>query len=73
KTIFRKPISCHLFPIRVNNFSGDILKFEKFDQCSPAIEEGKEKNITVAEFCEEPLSRLYGKQWYSEFKEAIGR
>ena len=73
KTNFRKPISCHLFPIRVNNFNGDILKFEKFDQCSPAIEEGKSKNITVAEFCEEPLSRLYGKQWYTEFKEVIGR
>lgn len=73
KTDFRKPISCHLFPIRVNNFNGDVLRFEKLNECSPAIEEGKSKNVTVAEFCEEPLNRLYGKKWYSQFKKAIGR
>lgn len=73
KTDFRKPISCHLFPIRVSDFNGDVLRFEKFDECSPALEEGKSKNITVAEFCEEPLNRLYGKKWYSKFKEVIGR
>ena len=73
KTNFRKPISCHLFPIRVSDFGGDVLRFEKFDECEPAFDEGKNNNITVAEFCEEPLNRLYGKNWYSQFKEAIGR
>jgi hypothetical protein len=73
KTEFKKPISCHLFPIRVSNFNGDILRFENFEECSPALEEGKLKNVTVAEFCEEPLKRLYGKEWYSKFKESIGR
>ena len=73
KTDFQKPISCHLFPIRVSDFGGDVLRFEKFDECEPAFDEGKNNNITVAEFCEEPLNRLYGKNWYSQFKEAIGR
>jgi hypothetical protein len=73
KTDFQKPISCHLFPIRVSDFGGDILRFEKFNECEPAFEAGKNNNITVAEFCEEPLNRLYGKNWYSQFKEAIGR
>ncbi|NNG26470.1 MAG: DUF3109 family protein [Ignavibacteriaceae bacterium] len=73
KTDFRKPISCHLFPIRISDFGGDVLRFEKFDECKPAIDAGKNYNITVAEYCEEPLKRLYGKNWYSQFKEAIGR
>jgi hypothetical protein len=73
KTDFQKPISCHLFPIRVSDFGGDVLRFEKFDECEPAIDAGKNNNITVAEYCEVPLNRLYGKNWYSQFKEAIGR
>lgn len=73
KTDFRKPISCHLFPIRISNFGGDVLRFEKFDECKPAIVAGKNNNITVAEYCEEPLNRLYGKNWYLQLKEAIGR
>lgn len=72
KSKFRKPISCHLFPIRVSDFGGDILKFEKFDECKPAFEKGKIQNTTVAEFCREPLNRLYGNNWYSQLKEATG-
>jgi Protein of unknown function (DUF3109) len=73
KTNFKKPISCHLFPIRIADFGGDVLRFEKIEECGPAIERGKTENITVAEFCEEPLKRYYGKKWYSDLKKAIGR
>lgn len=73
KINFRKPISCHLFPIRISNFGGDVLRFEKFDECIPAIEKGKDQNTTVADFCKESLNRLYGINWYSQLKEAIGR
>src|SRR3989337_1810577 len=34
KTNFRKPISCHLFPIRVSKFGGDVLRFEEFSEGS---------------------------------------
>jgi len=73
KTDFKKPISCHLFPIRVSDFGGDVLRYEHLDECQPAIELGEKENTTVAEFCEEPLNRLYGKEWYSQFKELIGK
>jgi hypothetical protein len=73
KTNFKKPISCHLFPIRITDCGGDVLRFEKFDECTPALEKGVEENVTVAEFCEEPLERLYGEKWYKDFKKAIGR
>jgi hypothetical protein len=73
KTDFKKPISCHLFPIRISDFGGDVLRFEKIDECKPALEKGVEENITIAEFCEEPLQRYFGKQWYSELKKEIGK
>ncbi len=71
KTNFRKPISCHLFPIRVSRFGGEVLRYEEFSECKPAIEKGKEENITVAEFCAESLTRLYGEKWYSQLKENL--
>lgn len=73
KTNFKKPISCHLFPIRNSNFGGDVLRYEKIEECEPALEKGASENVTIAEFCEEPLQRNYGKKWYSEFTKAIGR
>jgi hypothetical protein len=73
KINFRKPISCHLFPIRISDFGGDVLRYEKFSECSSALENGKEENITIAEFCEESLTRLYGKEWYNNLMNNSGR
>lgn len=73
KVTFRKPISCHLFPIRVSDFSGDVLRYEKFSECAPALEKGKEENITIAEFCKDSLIRLYGEDWYKKLMNYSGR
>ena len=73
ETDFKKPISCHLFPIRVSKFGGDVLRYERINECNPALKRGASENVTVAEFCEEPLTRSYGNKWYSELKEVIGR
>ncbi len=63
---FPKPLSCHLFPIRVSNFGGDVLRYEKYKECTPALAFGEEKNVTLVEFLEEPLTRAYGKDWYGK-------
>ena len=73
KVEFRKPISCHLFPIRVTDFSGDVLRYEKFSECAPALEKGKEDNITIFEFCKDSLTRLYGEDWYNKLMNYSGR
>jgi len=73
KVDFRKPISCHLFPIRVSKFGGDVLRYEKFSECSPALERGEKQNIKLVNFCEDSLKRLYGDKWYSTLKEIIGK
>lgn len=69
---FRKPISCHLFPIRISNFGGDILRYEKFSECEPALEKGKQENVTIAEFCKDSLIRLYGEPWYNQLMNNSG-
>ncbi len=73
KVDFRKPISCHLFPIRVTDFSGDVLRYEKFSECAPALEKGKEENIVIAEFCEDSLKRVYGENWFKKLMNYSGR
>lgn len=72
KINFKKPISCHLFPIRVSKFGGDVLRYEKFSECSPAVAKGKKENVKVSDFCEESLTRLYGEKWYSKLKDKTG-
>lgn len=71
KTNFKKPISCHLFPIRVSSFGGDVLRMEHFHQCTTAIESGIKNDIKLIDFCRESLQRLYGKKWYLKLKEII--
>jgi Fe-S-cluster containining protein len=73
KIDFQKPISCHLFPIRITELGGDILRYEKFSECSHALEEGEKTGLTIAEFCKDSLTRRYGTAWYSKLKKFIGR
>ena len=65
-TDFIKPLSCHLFPIRINKFGGDVLKYELYQECFPAVALGKITEISVAEFCEGGLKRKYGDDWYNK-------
>jgi hypothetical protein len=72
KIDFRKPISCHLFPIRVSEFGGPVLRFEKYRDCEPALIKGRETNTSVAEFCSEALARAFGQSFVDKlFKEKI--
>lgn len=64
KTKFRKPVSCHLFPIRISDFMGEVLRYEEFSECTAALEKGKKEQITILEFCREALERKYSKEWY---------
>ena len=68
---FRKPISCHLFPIRINHFGGEILKYEKYNECESALIEGEKTDLSVAEFCKDSLIREYEENWYHELEKFI--
>lgn len=73
ETDFRKPISCHLFPIRVSKFGDEVLRYEKFSECSAALENGTKMDVTIAEFCKDSLIRAYGKHWYSSLIKENGK
>ncbi len=64
KTNYRKPISCHLFPIRVSNFAGTYLYFSKYEECQPAFQYGEEQNTSLVEMLKDALVRAYGNEWY---------
>lgn len=69
---WEKPISCHLFPVRLKHIAGfDYANFEYVPKiCSVACEKAEKENVYLAEFLEKPLVRRYGKEWYSEFLNA---
>ncbi|NBO69304.1 MAG: DUF3109 family protein [Bacteroidetes bacterium] len=73
KTSFRKPLSCHLFPIRVRNFGGDFLSFQPFDECKPAMEHGKRQHAVVIDSVREALIRAYGQNWYEQAHEYMNQ
>lgn len=67
KTSFRKPLSCHLFPIRITEYKRfDALNYEELDICKPGRECGKSLSIPLYSFLKEPLIRKYGEDWYKE-------
>ncbi len=69
ETDFRKPISCHLFPIRVQGIKRNILKYEEIDECRAALINGEELNVTVVEFTKVPLIREFGEKFYKDLKD----
>lgn len=73
KTSFRKPISCHLYPIRSekDHFAAfETLRYDRWDICSAACQKGKENKIKVFEFAKDALIRKYGQDWYDELAAA---
>lgn len=69
---WEKPLSCHLFPVRLKHIAGfDYANFEYVPKlCSAACEKGDKENTYLAEFLEKPLVRRYGEEWYDEFIES---
>ena len=66
---FKKPLSCHLYPIRAANY-GDytVLNYHQWDICSPGCSLGEQMNTPLFKFLKEPLIRKMGIQWYEELE-----
>ena len=70
KTSLLKPISCHLYPIRISKLHDhDALNYNQWDICSPACKLGKELKVKVYQFLKTPLVRKYGEDWYQQLEE----
>jgi hypothetical protein len=71
KINFRKPVSCHLFPIRITEYKRfDAVNYQKIDICKPGRECGKSAKLPLFVFLKEPLIRKYGEEWYEQLKYA---
>ena len=68
-TDFRKPISCHLYPIRVskNDIAGfEALNYDRWDICSAACTLGNKHKVPVYKFVKDAIIRKYGEDFYEE-------
>ena len=68
-TSFRKPVSCHLFPIRITEYKRfDAINYQQLEICKPGRKCGKSGKIPLWQYLKEPLIRKYGKPWYNELE-----
>ncbi|GJM34883.1 MAG: hypothetical protein DHS20C18_38840 [Saprospiraceae bacterium] len=70
---FKKPISCHLYPIRISKSpeSGfEALNYDRWDICSAACDLGKKEQLPVFQFLKEAIIRKYGPDFYEELEAA---
>ena len=66
---WKKPVSCHLYPIRVKDYSEfSAVNYDKWDICDDACSLGKELQVPVYKFVKEALIRKFGEDWYEELE-----
>lgn len=64
---FRKPLSCHLFPVRIKNFTDfRAVNYEEWPICRPGLEAGEKDKTELYRFLKEPLIRAFGHEWYEK-------
>ncbi|MGL5682747.1 MAG: DUF3109 family protein [Marinifilaceae bacterium] len=69
KCSFRKPISCHLYPIRITKYTEfEAVNYNKWSICKCALAKGKKEHMPVYKFLKEPLIRKYGEDWYKQLE-----
>ena len=66
---FKKPISCHLYPIRLTRV-GDMtgVEYHRWDICHCARQLGKKLHTPLYQFLREPLVRRFGEAWFDELE-----
>jgi hypothetical protein len=68
-TAFRKPISCHLYPIRSKNYGEfTVMNYHRWDICQSACTAGRTQEIPLFRFLKEALIRKMGPSWYAELE-----
>ncbi len=66
---FKKPVSCHLYPIRIKQYSEfAAVNYDKWEICDDACSLGKELRVPVYKFVKQALVRKFGEGWYAELE-----
>ena len=66
---WKKPVSCHLYPVRVKDYSEfSAVNYHKWHICDDACTLGKELQVPVYKFVKDALIRKFGEDWYMELE-----
>lgn len=72
KIDYKKPVSCHLYPIRVDDYGEfTALNYHEWDVCKSAVCKGKAAGEPLYQYLKEPLVRRFGEEWYNELLEQV--
>lgn len=62
-----KPISCHLYPIRLKEYEKfTAVNYNRWKVCEPAVEQGNKLKVPLYKFLKEPLIRRFGEEWWND-------
>jgi hypothetical protein len=68
---FKKPVSCHLYPVRVQQYSSfEAVNYHRWDVCGAACTLGSSLKVKVYVFVKEALVRKFGAEWYAALEKA---
>jgi hypothetical protein len=71
---FKKPISCHLYPVRIRQYSEfAAINYHKWEICDDACTLGSELQVPVYQFVKQALIRKFGEQWFRELEEVADK
>jgi hypothetical protein len=71
---FRKPQSCHLYPIRISKTGNmEAVNYHKWHVCNPACELGNKFKVPLFRFLKEALIRKYTVEWYGELEDVYAQ
>ncbi len=71
---FQKPVSCHLYPVRVQDYSEfSAVNYHRWPICDPACALGKELQVPIYKFVKTALVRRFGENWYAELEKVASQ
>jgi len=74
KIDFQKPVSCHLYPVRISKLSDfEAVNYHKWSICKAALKAGKRKSLPLYKFLKEPLVRKFGATWYQKLEKSVNK
>jgi hypothetical protein len=66
---WKKPVSCHLYPVRVKDFTEfAAVNYDRWEICDDACALGAELQVPIYKFVKEALVRRFGIDWYTELE-----
>lgn len=72
KTDFYKPLSCHLYPIRLTKYTNfTAVNYHDWEVCKVATILGRREKVPVYKFLKEPLIRKFSEAWYKALEECV--